>query len=192
MSHLCFADDLLIFFDASSQSLQGIIEVMEEFYVFSGLKVSFGKSEIFYGGILEANQHQLAALLGLKVGKLPVRYSGVPLITGKLKFDDCLPLINKMTVRITSWSSRILSFAGRLQLIDSVLCSITNFWCSMLLLPKKVIKRVEQICNAFCGMVWQIMLQVLRLVGRTFTNLKMRVDWALKDYQNGTKHILAV
>ena len=42
------------------------------------------------------------------------------------------------------WTSKNLSFAGRLKLLQLVLYSIQNFWPGMFKLPKKVIKIVEQ------------------------------------------------
>lgn len=78
-----------------------------------------------------------------------MRYLGVPLISRKLTDGDCKPLIDKITSRMRSLTSRFPSFAGRLQLIQSVLASITNYWCTMFPLPKKVIKAVERICNSF-------------------------------------------
>ena len=42
------------------------------------------------------------------------------------------------------WTSKNLSFAGRLKLLQLVLYSIQNFWPEMFKLPKKVIKIVEQ------------------------------------------------
>lgn len=44
---------------------------------------------------------------------------------------------------------KCLSFVGRLQLVQSVLLSITNFWCNHFIPPKKVSKIVESRYNAF-------------------------------------------
>jgi hypothetical protein len=86
-------------------------------------------------------------------GKLPVRYVGVPLITTRLTAADCEGLVAKFTSRIDSWCSKHLSFAGRLQLISSVLFSLQVFWSSILILPKVVINLLEQKLNRFlwCG-----------------------------------------
>jgi hypothetical protein len=46
-------------------------------------------------------------------------------------------------------SSRTLSYAGRVQLINSVLFSIQVYWASLFLLPGQVIKSVEQIMRSF-------------------------------------------
>ena len=51
--------------------------------------------------------------------------------------------------RIKSWTNRSLSFAGRLQLIQSVLLSMQNFWAGLFILPKKSIKKMEQLIRSF-------------------------------------------
>src|SRR3954467_8412272 len=103
-------------------------------------KVYFDKSEIFVSGLLDDQIHRLIEPLGIKEGKLPVKYLGVPLISGRLSFTDCKPLIDKITQRIRSWGVKKLSFAGRIQLIQSVVQGITQYWCTHFILPKKVLK----------------------------------------------------
>ena len=55
----------------------------------------------------------------------------------------------KITTRITSWKSQFLSYAGRAQLITSVLAGIQNFWSGMFILPKSVLKQITQIMARF-------------------------------------------
>lgn len=102
LTHLSFADDLLIFSKATSSSLQGIKTLMDDFYLMSGLKVNYSKSEVFSSGVQSSLQVQLANLLDLQIGNLLVRYLGVHLISGKLKEGECKALINKITSRISS------------------------------------------------------------------------------------------
>ncbi|GLT50497.1 hypothetical protein SLA2020_239800 [Shorea laevis] len=149
LTHLCFADDLVIFTDGSSSSIEAIDNVLELFYKISGLRVNYKKSELFCCGLPAADVQQLVNRFGFKLGVLPVRYLGVLLITGKLTYKDLQPLIAKITDRMSSWSAKHLSFVGRLQLISSVIQGMTTFWCSTFILPKKVIKEIEQKCNAF-------------------------------------------
>jgi hypothetical protein len=82
-------------------------------------------------------------------GRLPVRYLGVPLITKRLSTADCEGLLAKFTARIDSWCVKHLSFAGRLQLISFVLFSLQVFWARVFILPKKVIRLLEQKLNRF-------------------------------------------
>ena len=83
------------------------------------------------------------------MGSLPLQYLGVPLISKRLTSVDCKGLIDKMVARIKCWTSKLLSYAGRLILIKSVLFSLQVYWSSLFILPKKVLKQMEQIMRAF-------------------------------------------
>ena len=78
-----------------------------------------------------------------------MKYLGVPLISTRLSNCDCQPLLDKIMTRIQSWTSRALSYAGRLQLNLSVLYSIQQYWCSMFIIPKYTISKIEQIFSSF-------------------------------------------
>lgn len=149
LTHLSFVDDLMIFIDASTTSLQGIKTVLQKYYQMSGLKVSYDKSEFHCCGISEDERRRLAEIIGIRNGMLPARYLGVPLISEKLKEAYYKALVEKITARVKPWTVKFLSIAGRLQLISSILTRIYNHCCNISLLPKKVIKEVERICNSF-------------------------------------------
>ena len=82
-------------------------------------------------------------------GSFPVKYLGVPQSPRKWRAADCHGLVYKITKRINCWAMRHLSYAGRVQLIDSVLFSLHTYWCSLFILPKKIITQIEDICRNF-------------------------------------------
>ena len=127
----------------------GIQNVLKLFYTYSGLQLNSGKSELFYTGIAQPVIEEIRSATGFQIGHLPVRYLGVPLITRRLTLGDCSMLIDKITARIQCWITKYLTYAGRLQLIKSVLYSIQSYWCRQFILPKGVIKRVNQLCSNF-------------------------------------------
>ena len=76
----------------------------------------------------EDAKHNVENLFGFKKeGTLPIKYLGAPLISTRLTTRDCRPLIEKITKRVESWTSKRLSYAGRLQLIIKVLFSIQGY-----------------------------------------------------------------
>ena len=97
----------------------------------------------------EDTKHNVENLFGFKEGTLPIKFLGVPLISTRLTARDCRPLIDKITNRVESWTSKRLSYAGRLQLIRSVLFSIQVYWSSIFILPKEVCKVIDQILRSF-------------------------------------------
>ena len=78
-----------------------------------------------------------------------MKYLGVRLISSKLSHSDCQPLLDKIVAKIQSWTSCSLPFAGRLQLISSVLYNIQAYWCTMFIIPKLTCYKIEQIFNWF-------------------------------------------
>lgn len=149
ITHLSFADDVLIFFDGREESLNGILDILQEFKIASGLGISLSKSALFLDGGDVNNSQMVSSRTGIQVGSLPVRYLGVPLTTKKLSRQDYQPLLDKILARFNAWTAKFLSYAGRLQLIKSVIYSIITFWASIFVLPNQCLLDIEQMCNAF-------------------------------------------
>ncbi|GKA13247.1 hypothetical protein Tco_0692893 [Tanacetum coccineum] len=82
-------------------------------------------------------------------GKLPMKYLGVPLLAKCLRIFDCKQLVDKVKDRIGDWKNRFLSYAGRLQLISSVLASLHTYWDSVYLIPKAVVNEIDKAMKAF-------------------------------------------
>ncbi|GJW15675.1 hypothetical protein Tco_0019808, partial [Tanacetum coccineum] len=84
-------------------------------------------------------------------GRVPnlVRYLGVPLLAKKQRVSDCKVLCDKVEERINNWRNKTLSYAGRIQLIASVLSSMQQYWASVYLLPTTVINDLEKLFKRF-------------------------------------------
>ncbi|KAH0724700.1 hypothetical protein KY284_000565 [Solanum tuberosum] len=131
---LNFADDLLVFSKGDLASATKLYECFQEFSSVSGLKANQAKSCIYFGGVLETTQQEILHQTGFTRGVLPFRYLGVTLSTKKLSVGQCQPLIDKMMGRITNWTVKFLSYAGRLQLVKSVLRTMQTFWTQIFML----------------------------------------------------------
>lgn len=55
-----------------------IQKFLKEFYEYSGLMLNANKSEIFCSGVSEDELQLMTDVSGFKVGRLPVRYLGIP------------------------------------------------------------------------------------------------------------------
>ena len=51
LTHLCFADELIVFVEGSKESVVGALSVFDGFAVWSGLKISLEKSTIYMAGV---------------------------------------------------------------------------------------------------------------------------------------------
>ncbi|XP_050222523.1 uncharacterized protein LOC126672611 [Mercurialis annua] len=149
INHLMFADDLLLFCHGDIKSILFLANSLNSFKNSSGLSVNPTKSQIFFCNIDSSLKVRICEILGFKEGVLPLRYLGIPLISTRLSKTDCQGIIDKITARICSWTSRFLSYAGRVQLIQAVLMSMHVFWASIMVLPKKINKEIQSICARF-------------------------------------------
>ena len=114
LTHLCFADDLLIFINGSLCVVQNVLQVLKEIELRSGLAVSVQKSSFFASGLTDQEIDTIKASTGMPDGLLPVRYLGVPLCTKKLTIANCEMLLQQIKAKFTSWTVKTLTFAGRL------------------------------------------------------------------------------
>ncbi|WZY96943.1 hypothetical protein YC2023_069272 [Brassica napus] len=148
VTHLSFADDLMIFSDGSVNSVKCIADTLEDFALWSGLRMNKSKTELFAAG-LNTDETIAISRLGFNLGSLPIRYLGLPLMYRKLRISDYRPLLDKISASFNCWSAKALSFAGRRQLISSVIYGSINFWTSAFVLPKGCIKKIESLCTQF-------------------------------------------
>ncbi|GKE35217.1 RNA-directed DNA polymerase, eukaryota, reverse transcriptase zinc-binding domain protein [Tanacetum coccineum] len=149
LSHMCFADDLLVLCKGNKGSLEVIKKSLDGFSQVSGLNPNLGKSTIFFGSIKEREKQYLLEILPFKCGKLPVRYLGVLLLAKRLSVMDCKVLIDKVGERINCWRNKTLSYAGRVQLLASVLSSMQIYWDSVYFLPNVVINDLDKLFKRF-------------------------------------------
>ena len=145
LTHLAFADDLLMFCGKSIPSVKVLSQALQDFSQMSGLSPNRHKSTIYISGASSSFNQEVQNILGFSLSSLPLNYLGVPILSSRLSYSDCIPLIGKITNRIQHWTARFLTYAGRLLLIKSVIISIQQYWSRLFILPKKVINKVEQI-----------------------------------------------
>nr|GEV80701.1 RNA-directed DNA polymerase, eukaryota, reverse transcriptase zinc-binding domain protein [Tanacetum cinerariifolium] len=138
---------------------------MDQFSGISGLFPNLGKSTIFFRSVLIKVQKDILQVMPLQVGSLLMRYLGVPLIAKKLSANDCRSLVEKVAEKINCWRNKVLTYAGRIQLIASVLSSMQIYWASVYMLPDATIKEVERLLQGF---LW---------CQGPLTNAKAKVAW---------------
>ena len=121
--------------------------VLSSFRAFIGLKVNIGKSEIVPIGEVN-NIDALANILQYRVGRLPMKYLGMPLRTSFKSAAIWNPILEKMENKLSGWKCLYLSEGGRLMLIKSTLSSLPMYFLLFLKLLQLYWKVFRGI---FCG-----------------------------------------
>ena len=102
ISYLLFANDTILFCDASREQILSIRLVLSCFQAFIGLKVNVGKSEIV--PIREVCKIQsLANILQCRVGSLAMIYLGMPLGTLYKIASIWNPILERMEKKLSGW-----------------------------------------------------------------------------------------
>ncbi|XP_042973207.1 uncharacterized protein LOC122305011 [Carya illinoinensis] len=150
ISHLLYADDIVLFCNGGKASLKAITKVLRKYEQWSGQAVSKNKSSIYFSSQVSASRRRaLLRFSGFTEGIFPFKYLGVLIISERLKiarFDD---LIAKVQTRLEGWQTRLLSSGARLLLIKHVLQSILVHSLSILRTPKAVIEKLQRIISTF-------------------------------------------
>ncbi|XP_047978531.1 uncharacterized protein LOC125220400 [Salvia hispanica] len=150
ITHLAFADDLMLFGRGDNYSMQVLADAIEEFSACSGLEVNQAKSNLFFAGTMaEDTKAHITHMFGYTSAKLSVKYLGIPLASKLLKTADYSDLIQKMTSTVKKWNGKSLSCAGRLELIKSCLQGIEAYWLQAFPVPDNVASRIVAVARNF-------------------------------------------
>lgn len=125
---------------------------MSTFATLSGLKINLEKSELVATATTQAEITQLATQIGCRRGSFPFKYLGLPLSDARLQREVFMPLIQKITNKLTGWSAKLLSMAGRIVLINAVLTTMPIYYMSVFDMPKWILENIDKIRRDF---LWQ-------------------------------------
>ncbi|GKD33803.1 hypothetical protein Tco_1249312 [Tanacetum coccineum] len=144
LSHLFYADDVIITSDWNSGDLDNIIRVLYVFYLASGLKINIHKSNIFGIGIPNGDVVDMARRTGCASGNFPFTYLGLPIGSNMNLVSSWQFLIDRFHTKLSSWKANLLSIGGRLTLIKAVLGSLGIYFLSIFKAPKTILKYLER------------------------------------------------
>jgi len=153
LSHLLFADDVLLFTKANSTQLRFIRDLFDRFSKSLGLKINLHKSRAFYSsGVTRDQINTLTSISGIRCNTSLDKYLGFPIIKWRPNKSDFLFIIEKMQKRLASWKNKLLNKSGRLALASSVLSSIPTYYMQINWLPQSVCANIDQVTRNF---IWR-------------------------------------
>ncbi|XP_043809034.1 uncharacterized protein LOC110606238 [Manihot esculenta] len=176
VSHLMFADDMVLFAEATEEQLDVIINCLTVFCNASGQKVNFLKSSLFVSpNVSTSTASRLSSKSGIPLVSDLGRYLGVPSLHGRVSQVQFRGLVDDMRSRLAGWKAGALSRAGRITLVQSVLNSIPIYTMQSIKLPVSICKEMERLCRNF---IWH---------GNSGDSAVYLINWQTLQYpkQNG-------
>ncbi|KAH9659016.1 reverse transcriptase domain-containing protein [Citrus sinensis] len=150
LSHLFFADDLLLFLEANYAQVDVLNDVVENFCRSSGAKVSKKKTQIFFSKNVPVTlASRIDKALGFSITSNLGRYLGMPLLHDRVSKKTYQSIIDKIDQRLSGWAAKHLSLAGRVTLAQSVLQAILIYVMQTTYLPSSVRVKIDQLCRRF-------------------------------------------
>ncbi|MCH84271.1 RNA-directed DNA polymerase (Reverse transcriptase), partial [Trifolium medium] len=150
ISHLMFADDLLLFGQATHNTMNSIMSTLTKFCQMSGQQVNHTKTSIFYSkNVSRPIRDDLNALSGFTEASSLGNYLGVPALGRKPRSNDFYYLIDKVKNRLAGWKAKQLSMAGRITLAKSVIQAIPIYPMMSMQIPRSCLDDIEKIQRSF-------------------------------------------
>lgn len=142
---LQYADETLILLKGTVQQATVLREILDAFAGFSGLKINYHKSTFVPIHMSQEDAHIAADTLQCPISSLPSNYLGLPLSTNKIPHSLLQPIIDKVDRRLASWIPGLLSWGGRVTMINTMLSAIPTYYMSCLKWPDRSIEAIDKI-----------------------------------------------
>lgn len=147
---LQFVDDTLIFVPLDEFCIDNYFRILDIFALMSGLRLNYSKSCFITWNTSDYSwAKELARSVGCIHSKCLVIYLGLPLGDNMNRRSTWKPVLEKIQAKLASRKARILSRAGRLTLIKSMLNNLPIYYMSMFKLPKTVSLQIVKVQRRF-------------------------------------------
>ena len=104
ISHLLFADDVLLFCKAKNSQVHLVLDTLDDFCKASGLRVNFDKSRALCSkNVSRRRRDNFTNISSIRFTTDLGKYLGVPLVQGKVTKSTFYGLLEKINRRLASW-----------------------------------------------------------------------------------------
>lgn len=150
LTHLLFADDMVLFADATEEQMRAMKSCLDRFEAVSGQRINLQKSQIYFScNVLPEQINKIVKIAGIGNTTDLGRYLGVPAIHGRVNQSLYAPMLDRLDKKMDGWKNRYLSMAGRSILAQSCLSSIPYFAMQTAYLPMGLCDEIDKKIRKF-------------------------------------------
>lgn len=150
ISHLFFANDLLLFARADITNCRSVRDAIDEFCMKSGHIVNPVKSKIYFSPNVERDQRMkfYDILEFWSIANLGT-YMGFPLRHTRSSNQDFNFIIDRVKQKLAGWKANLLSFAGLRILIQASTSAIPSYVMQINYLPSRILDSLDRLNRNF-------------------------------------------
>ncbi|WVZ55317.1 hypothetical protein U9M48_005990, partial [Paspalum notatum var. saurae] len=180
-----YADDIVLFFDASTAEALAVKRILRAFGDASGLVANLAKCSITPIGVDEDTTAAIAQVLECRVADFPIRYLGIPLSSGPLPRVEVHRVVEAVQRRLPACHGPLMARSGRLVWVKSVLMAMPIFAMMGNSLPIWAKEEIDAMCRRFlwaggdqsvkgrCLVSWPVIARPKPLGGLGIPDLKL-------------------
>lgn len=150
VDHLPFVDDLILFCRANLQEAACLKSCLEKYCCLIGQLINYGKSGLFFSQNLSRRHvDSLRNFLRLSIITNDALYLGNPLFLGRNKSKAFHFIMDKLKSCFAGLRSKLLSQAGRVTLVKSVVSSIPIYYMAACQFPASLCRAFDSAARQF-------------------------------------------
>ncbi|KAA3462160.1 reverse transcriptase [Gossypium australe] len=150
VSHLFFADDSMLFGEASIEGANNVKTVIKEYEQVSGQLVNFDKLLIYFSKNVGTEvREQVGGTLGVRISNNPEKYLGLPTMIGRRKKHAFVDIKERFLKALHNWSLRLFSAGGKEVFLKAILQAIPVYVMQCFKFPITVCRELENLMNKF-------------------------------------------
>ena len=150
ISHLFFANNLLLFAEASESQMETIMSYLNIFCESSRQKINPLKSNVaFSASVEEKVVLRIFALSGMPITTKLEKYLGIPSIMGQTNTKTFQYLQERIEGRLKGWKAKQLTLARRITLVKTVITSTPLYSMQSNKLSKTLCNNIDKMVRNF-------------------------------------------
>ncbi|XP_028554226.1 uncharacterized protein LOC114580531 [Dendrobium catenatum] len=149
VSHLLYADDILIFSEANLKKIKKIKKTLNNYCKWTGQRVNFKKSMMVFGKTVNQRRKKEIENALKFSSAIEMNYLAIKLTLRRMVSSDYNKLmevaLNKLNIR----GKNFISLEGKMVLLKSAFLSLPIFLSTLSLVPLGILKEFDKMCRDF-------------------------------------------
>lgn len=149
-SHFFFADDLVLFARADGTNCFIVRDVLDEFCSLSGQTISEAKSRVYFSpNVARDTRESLSDILGFASAPSLGKYLGIPIMHPRSSSHEYNFVLDRVKHKLVGWKANMLSFVGRVVLIQASYASIPSYIMQCTKLLGRILDGIDRVNRNF-------------------------------------------